>query len=312
MASTPKTASLAVVDQQPARSESPSTQGGHPSEYAASTSPTTPSSVQPVQSSSAATPTPTKPAKPVSRPAVPAVPIMPAIPKVGPQGVAKPRPAAETMAPGEGASPLDQSALSDAKTASSRTLSAGDSPVKAEDAAQEESSQPEQKSAAPPVQPGPPKTWAKLFTKPTPSAGGSKAQPAPATANGLAATDGQTGSAPPGPTGFSKSNTSSMAEALRAYRVGNAETKFSFIEPRGLINTGNMCYMNSVCGLRRRKLAHCLDSPSLSLSLPFNLVSLTTISLPRCCKSLFSASPFMTSWIRPAKRPPTVSKAKPL
>jgi ubiquitin carboxyl-terminal hydrolase 10 len=36
-----------------------------------------------------------------------------------------------------------------------------------------------------------------------------------------------------------------MAEALRAFRVGHPE-KLKFIEPRGLINTGNMCYMNSV------------------------------------------------------------------
>ena len=42
-----------------------------------------------------------------------------------------------------------------------------------------------------------------------------------------------------------KRNTSSLAEALRAYRVGGGE-KISFLEPRGLINPGNMCYMNSV------------------------------------------------------------------
>jgi ubiquitin carboxyl-terminal hydrolase 10 len=36
-----------------------------------------------------------------------------------------------------------------------------------------------------------------------------------------------------------------MAEAVRAFAVNTAE-KVSFITPRGLVNTGNMCYMNSV------------------------------------------------------------------
>ena len=37
----------------------------------------------------------------------------------------------------------------------------------------------------------------------------------------------------------------SLAEALRQYNV-EGETPLSFLEPRGLVNTGNMCYMNSV------------------------------------------------------------------
>lgn len=37
----------------------------------------------------------------------------------------------------------------------------------------------------------------------------------------------------------------SLAEALRAYRVG-ASNAITHIEPRGLMNGGNMCYMNSV------------------------------------------------------------------
>ena len=42
-----------------------------------------------------------------------------------------------------------------------------------------------------------------------------------------------------------KSNAENMAEAIREYQVGSLD-KVSIIEPRGLINTGNMCYMNSV------------------------------------------------------------------
>lgn len=37
----------------------------------------------------------------------------------------------------------------------------------------------------------------------------------------------------------------SLSEALRQYTV-NSDTKLFFLEPRGLVNTGNMCYMNSV------------------------------------------------------------------
>ncbi|KAI9701749.1 MAG: hypothetical protein M1820_006377 [Bogoriella megaspora] len=39
--------------------------------------------------------------------------------------------------------------------------------------------------------------------------------------------------------------TTSLGEALRGFSVG-AERKISFLEPRGLVNTGNMCYMNSI------------------------------------------------------------------
>lgn len=36
----------------------------------------------------------------------------------------------------------------------------------------------------------------------------------------------------------------SLAEALRQYT--SASGRLHFLEPRGLVNTGNMCYMNSV------------------------------------------------------------------
>ncbi|KAL1842164.1 hypothetical protein VTJ49DRAFT_5937 [Mycothermus thermophilus] len=40
-------------------------------------------------------------------------------------------------------------------------------------------------------------------------------------------------------------NATSLAQALQAYRAAAPE-KLAFLEPRGLVNTGNMCYMNSV------------------------------------------------------------------
>ncbi|OAQ90356.1 ubiquitin C-terminal hydrolase [Purpureocillium lilacinum] len=88
-----------------------------------------------------------------------------------------------------------------------------------------------------------PTSWAKLFAQSAHK--GSSASPA---VNGTSsAANGGESEAPgavPGST-FSKSNASSLAEAIRAYRVDNGDN-ISFLEPRGLINTGNMCYMNSV------------------------------------------------------------------
>lgn len=49
--------------------------------------------------------------------------------------------------------------------------------------------------------------------------------------------------------GFTTSKITSLAEALSSYNVDDVkhDAKISFLEPRGLVNTGNMCYMNSVC-----------------------------------------------------------------
>lgn len=87
-----------------------------------------------------------------------------------------------------------------------------------------------------PAPPAAPKSWAELVRAQQAAAAPqtqAQAQP-PATQNGVAST-----SAP----AVSKSN--SLAHVLASYAVG-AEKKVSFIEPRGLVNTGNLCYMNSV------------------------------------------------------------------
>ena len=48
-------------------------------------------------------------------------------------------------------------------------------------------------------------------------------------------------------TGIFPTKASTLAEVLRSFNVKeNTATKIAFIEPRGLVNTGNMCYMNSV------------------------------------------------------------------
>lgn len=48
--------------------------------------------------------------------------------------------------------------------------------------------------------------------------------------------------------GFLAPKTTSLSEALSSYSVDGVkeDAKISFLEPRGLVNTGNMCYMNSV------------------------------------------------------------------
>ena len=87
-----------------------------------------------------------------------------------------------------------------------------------------------------PTAPAAPKSWAELLKGKNAAAAPqaqSQAQP-PVTSNGVANTNGP---APP------KSN--SLADVLASYSV-EAEKKVAFIEPRGLVNTGNLCYMNSV------------------------------------------------------------------
>lgn len=46
-----------------------------------------------------------------------------------------------------------------------------------------------------------------------------------------------------------------LAEALRQYHV-QSDMTLPFLEPRGLVNTGNMCYMNSVCSCGRAQQEH--------------------------------------------------------
>ncbi|KAI0456932.1 hypothetical protein F5B21DRAFT_119308 [Xylaria acuta] len=99
-----------------------------------------------------------------------------------------------------------------------------------------------------PRKPGP-KLWSNLFQSPTSAImhpNGPINSGSAATASGTPSADSITiGNGLSGPGSFAKSNTSSLAEALRDYQVSNAN-KIAFIEPRGLVNTGNMCYMNSV------------------------------------------------------------------
>jgi ubiquitin carboxyl-terminal hydrolase 10 len=201
-------------------SDTPSTQA-RPSEAAVSSTPTTPSSTQPPKLSTTTPGTPT-----AVKAAVPAVPVVPALPKASPKqtkpaagaekSVAEANPA--VAAPGEQqaepAKPVAETAGAAADTA--------------------------QPAPAPPK----PKLWTGLFSKP----GGAVASTSSGATAALAQTNGSTedGSAiVPGAGSFAKANASSLAQALQAYRP-SAPDRLAFLEPRGLVNTGNMCYMNSV------------------------------------------------------------------
>lgn len=80
----------------------------------------------------------------------------------------------------------------------------------------------------PQAKPAAPKSWADLVRK--------NAKP---TATGAAINGGVVAN------GFQLPKSAPLAEALRQYNVRD-DTKIPFLEPRGLVNTGNMCYMNSV------------------------------------------------------------------
>ncbi|OAA80426.1 Peptidase C19, ubiquitin carboxyl-terminal hydrolase 2 [Akanthomyces lecanii RCEF 1005] len=99
-------------------------------------------------------------------------------------------------------------------------------------------------SESAPVARAPPSSWANLFAK----------TPVAAVVNingGNDASDETNGVTPEGSnsgvvSSALKANANSVAEAIRSYKVGGADQMTVFLEPRGLINTGNMCYMNSV------------------------------------------------------------------
>lgn len=106
-----------------------------------------------------------------------------------------------------------------------------------------------------PAEPAPavkaaPANWADLLRKPAAATAPGKANAVNGTAspstpvNGHS-TDGAAGATNGSASSFSKANASSVAEAIHSFHVGLAD-QVAFLEPRGLINTGNMCYMNSV------------------------------------------------------------------
>lgn len=159
----------------------------------------------------------------VTRPAAPAVPVVPVLPKHGPKPSA-----------------------SDASVTAEQEKINGDA-AKSEDQEAATDASPELQANGTSHPPSPvvkaaPTSWANLFAKPS-----ARAQTGLNGSAGGDAVNGDTTDAANNFAGsaFSKSNASSLAQAIQSYQVENND-KIDFLEPRGLINTGNMCYMNSV------------------------------------------------------------------
>ena len=98
---------------------------------------------------------------------------------------------------------------------------------KALQSVEEPAAQEEPAPVTPPPKPIP-KSWADLVRSKNPPSS------APGMPNGGSITNG-----------VQLPKSASLADALKQYTVQN-DPKVSFLEPRGLVNTGNMCYMNSV------------------------------------------------------------------
>ncbi|KAI8633759.1 cysteine proteinase [Xylariaceae sp. FL1651] len=199
-----------------------------PEEYAQPNSPSTPVSAKAV-TPSATSSSPTKANKSAARAAVPAVPVIPAVPKTSPKDTKSPlRSEEKQVATLSGSGRLDEVPLSGTET--------------------QVESQAEPASVTQPNK-HVPKLWSGLFHHAapaiTPLAGANNTGSGTNTANVPPSDTSGVGNGISGPGHFAKSNASSLAEALRAYQVSSGH-KIAFLEPRGLINTGNMCYMNSV------------------------------------------------------------------
>jgi ubiquitin carboxyl-terminal hydrolase 10 len=152
-------------------------------------------------------------AKPAKKPTVPAVPIIPALPKTSVRDT--PKQATDKAA--EEVQPQEPAADVNVEEHKAEEVQAGTTEV--------ETPAP----AAAPKAWSAPKTWSGLFN-----------------ANGTVNTSATSGSGVANIPGNSKANTESLAEALRSFNAVSNDAKVAFLEPRGLINTGNMCYMNSV------------------------------------------------------------------
>lgn len=196
-----------------ARPETPTT-SQPASEDVHSTAPTTPSSsIQtPLAVPGDTTPVANIPAKRATKPAVP---IIPALPKT----ISK-----DASRKDSGKSVEEQAVQIEPSSTPETTVAKAVESVQAEPATEET------KPAAPAAPAwSKPKAWSGLFN--------------PGTAKSAASNEGPVTNAAPG---FAKSTSESLGDALRSFDPVSNDSKICFIEPRGLVNTGNMCYMNSV------------------------------------------------------------------
>ena len=195
------------------RPETPSSRPA--SEATESTNPTTPSSTQ---QPSLPAPNDTTPVAPKpTKSALPAVPVIPALPK------AAVRDASKQLAEKPIQRPTQEAQSQKVAPEVEQTEN------KAESTAADEAPAEEAKAISPPPNAwAKPKAWAGLFN--------------PAAVSSAASSNGGSAAVPT----LGKSNAESLAEALRSFDAASNDSKIAFLEPRGLVNTGNMCYMNSV------------------------------------------------------------------
>ena len=182
-----------------------------------STQPTTPSSTAPPHQT-------TPKINAAGRPNIPVIPIVPAIPN---KPVAQ-RPSKETSISASSEA-LNRRVPSNADHLANAVKSA----IQVNGGQSEEPATPAGDLISSPIK-ATPKSWADLVrTKGAPVAS-VKAQ---ATDDAVNQTNG-----------FVPIKAGSLADALSSYNVKDSSesAKVAFLEPRGLVNTGNMCYMNSV------------------------------------------------------------------
>lgn len=181
-----------------------------PPSEALSTQPTTPSSeITPKMNAS-------------SRPSIPLLPIVPAVPNLPLASRPSKRASASAASDVINAAPSNADHLANAVETAAKVH-----------ADSEDSAKSVETVISPPVKAAP-KSWADLVRT---MGENTTARTAPAPGDSAAQTNG-----------FATAKAGSLADALSSYSVkeNNENAKVAFLEPRGLVNTGNMCYMNSV------------------------------------------------------------------
>lgn len=179
-------------------------------------------STQPTTPASPATPSASRPTSSTAIPrsvSRPAVPIIPATPKVS---AVQNKPQADTMVGSSEAEVETSAEPADEETARSSDTTQHVQVDQMKDGTP---------STQEPIPRAAPKSWADLVRVP----GAGIPAPIAVPVNGTT----------PAESLVSQPKASSLPEAIRAFSVDSA-SKASFLEPRGLVNTGNMCYMNSV------------------------------------------------------------------
>jgi len=204
---------LEILEAMPTPTQTPTSLASDVPSDGGSTQPTTPSSIAPLQSTKLQhTPTQPKSVRPVV-PVIPAVPILPQ----GPSVVRRPH---------------RDSVISTTSKASDAAQITSDARRESGASASQDEGQSLVEQTPKPVSPLiPHKSWADLV----------RSKPAVSTSQTFSATAQL-------PNGLAGLKSESLSEVLNEMSSNTSESsaKIAFLQPRGLVNTGNMCYMNSV------------------------------------------------------------------